>query len=360
MSKTDGVKTFGIVGTGVIGSGWASRALALGWDVVAWDPAPSAEARMRVAVARAWPSLQRLGMSTDASLDRLRFVSTLDELGAVCDFIQENAPENLELKQSLHAQLSTVTPAHIVIGSSTSGLLPTDMQRDMVAPERLVVGHPFNPVYLLPLVEVVGGKQTSPDSIIKAMEVYRSLGMHALHVRNEIEGFLTDRLQEALWREILHIVNDGIATTDELDQSIVYGPGLRWAAMGTNLIYHLAGGEAGMRHMLEQFGPALELPWTKLVAPKLNDTLIDRMVEGTQAQAAGRSIAELEGMRDEYLIDVMEALERRGLSAGLTLRHHRELTGTPTAETFIGVVAANGGPTIVTDRNGKPYRLEAL
>ncbi len=354
------VKTFGIVGTGVIGSGWASRALALGCDVVAWDPAPGAEARMRVAVARAWPSLQRLGMSADASLDRLRFVSTLDEVGSVCDFIQENAPENLELKQSLHAQLSAVTPAHVVIGSSTSGLLPSDMQRDMVAPERLVVGHPFNPVYLLPLVEVVGGKQTSAESIAKAMEVYRSLGMHALHVRNEIEGFLTDRLQEALWREILHIVNDGVATTDELDQSIIYGPGLRWAAMGTNLIYHLAGGEAGMRHMLEQFGPALELPWTKLVAPKLNDTLIDRMVEGTQAQAAGQSIAALEGMRDEYLIDVMEALERRGLSAGLTLRHHRELTGTPTAETFTGIVGAEGSPTIVTDRAGKRYRLEAL
>jgi carnitine 3-dehydrogenase len=360
VSQTREVKTFGIVGTGVIGSGWASRALALGWDVVAWDPAPGAEARVRVAVSRAWPSLARLGMSADASLDRLRFVATLDELGGACDFIQENAPENLELKQSLHAQLSAVTPAHVVIGSSTSGLLPTDMQRDMVAPERLVVGHPFNPVYLLPLVEVVGGKQTSADSIAKAMDVYRSLGMHALHVRNEIEGFLTDRLQEALWREILHIVNDGVATTDELDQSIVYGPGLRWAAMGTNLIYHLAGGEAGMRHMLEQFGPALELPWTKLVAPKLNDTLIDRMVEGTQAQADGRSIAELEAMRDEYLIDVMEALERRGLSAGLTLRHHRELTGTPTAETFTGVLGVNGEPTIVTDRHGKRFRLEAL
>jgi carnitine 3-dehydrogenase len=364
LRQTESVKTFGIVGTGVIGSGWASRALALGYDVVAWDPAPGAEARLRVAVERAWPSLQRLGMSPDASLDRLRFVSTLEEVGSVCDFIQENAPENLELKQSLHAQLSAVTPLHVVIGSSTSGLLPSDMQRDMVGPDRLVVGHPFNPVYLLPLVEVVGGKQTSPDSLAKAMDVYQSLGMHALHVRNEIEGFLTDRLQEALWREILHIVNDGVATTDELDQSIVYGPGLRWAAMGTNLIYHLAGGEAGMRHMLKQFGPALELPWTKLVAPKLNDTLIDRMVEGTQSQAAGRSIAELEAMRDEYLIDVMEALERRGLSAGLTLRHHRELTGTPTAEVFTEELSAEamrpGEPTIVTDRNGKRYRLEPL
>jgi carnitine 3-dehydrogenase len=353
-------KVFGVVGTGVIGSGWAARALALGWDVVAWDPAPGAEERTRASVTRAWPALTRLGLSPSAHMDRLRFVDTLEDVGSACSFIQESAPERLELKQSLHAQLCAVTPPNVVIGSSTSGLLPTDMQQDMSHPERLVVGHPFNPVYLLPLVEVVGGKATSPESINSAMEVYRSIGMHALHVRNEIEGFLTDRLQEALWREILHIVNDGVATTDELDQSIVYGPGLRWAAMGTNLIYHLAGGEMGMRHMLEQFGPALELPWTKLVAPKLNDTLIDRMVEGTQAQAAGRSIGELETMRDEYLVDVMESLERRGLSAGLTLRHHRELTGTPTAQMFTGYADPTGAVTTVTDTAGQRYQLTPM
>jgi carnitine 3-dehydrogenase len=354
------VKTLGIVGTGVIGSGWASRALALGWDVVAWDPAPGAEQGTRAAVDRAWPALLRLGVSASANTERLRFVSTLEEVGAVSTFIQESAPERLELKQTLHAELSALTPADVVIGSSTSGLLPSDMQRDMTAPERLVVGHPFNPVYLLPLVEVVGGKQTSSQSIAEAMNVYRSLGMHALHVRNEIEGFLTDRLQEALWREILHIVNDGIATTEELDQSIIYGPGLRWAAMGTNLIYHLAGGEAGMRHMLEQFGPALELPWTKLVAPQLNDTLIDRMVKGTEAQADGRSISDLERMRDEYLVDIMETLERRGLSAGLTLRHHRELTGTRTAEMFTEVLPSSRDRRVVSDRNGNHFRLELL
>jgi carnitine 3-dehydrogenase len=354
------VKTFGVVGTGVIGSGWAARALALGWDVIAWDPAPGAETKTRSAVTRAWPGLIRLGLAPGASPDRLRFVSSLEEVGQCCSFIQESAPERLELKQALHAQLSAATPSEIVIGSSTSGLLPTDMQRDMTHPERLVVGHPFNPVYLLPLVEVVGGKQTSPSAIASAMETYRSIGMHALHVRNEIEGFLTDRLQEALWREILHIINDGVATTDELDQSIIYGPGLRWAAMGTNLIYHLAGGEMGMRHMLEQFGPALELPWTKLVAPKLNDMLIDRMVEGTMAQAAGRSISELEGLRDEYLVDVMEALERRGLASGMTLRHHRALTGTPTAHIFSGIPTSNGEVEIVTDATGKRFRLSAI
>jgi carnitine 3-dehydrogenase len=354
------VTTFGIVGTGVIGSGWATRALALGNDVVAWDPGPGAFDGLQRSVNRAWPSMERLGLAEGASPGRIRFVETLEQVGASADFIQESAPERLELKQALHARLSAHTPSHVVIGSSTSGLLPSDIQRDMVHPERLVVGHPFNPVYLLPLVEVVGGSQTAVASISTAMETYRAIGMHALHVRNEIEGFLTDRLQEALWREILHIVNDGVATTDELDQSIIYGPGLRWAAMGTNLIYHLAGGEMGMRHMLEQFGPALELPWTKLVAPKLNDTLIDRMVEGTQAQAAGRSIADLEGMRDDYLLDVMEALERRGLAAGLTLRHHRSLTGTPTASIYTGIPSQDGSPMIVTDSVGRKYRLDPI
>jgi carnitine 3-dehydrogenase len=333
------MSTLGIVGSGVIGSGWTTRALAVGWDVVAWDPAPGAEARLRTAVERAWPSMARLGLAASASPSRLRMVDTLAEVGATATFIQENAPERLELKQALHAELCSVTPAHVVIGSSTSGLLPTDMQSGMAHPGRLV-----------------GGKATASASIESAMATYRSLGMHALHVRNEIEGFLTDRLQEALWREILHIVNDGIATTDELDQSIVYGPGLRWAAMGTNLIYHLAGGEAGMRHMLEQFGPALELPWTKLVAPKLNDTLIDRMVEGTQAQAAGRSIADLERMRDEYLIDVMEALERRNLSAGQSLRAHRELVGHPSAgSTWLQVQDGIG-----TDSEGRRFRVEPI
>lgn len=361
------MSTLGLVGTGVIGAGWGARALALGWDVVAWDPAPGAEARLRAAVERAWPALTRLGLAPGADPSRVRMVATLAEVGAVATFVQESAPERLELKQALHRDLDAVTPAQVVIGSSTSGLLPSDIQADMAHPERLVVGHPFNPVYLLPLVEVVGGKATSTDAVASALATYRSLGMHALHVRNEIEGFLTDRLQEALWREILWLVNDGVATTDELDQSIVYGPGLRWAAMGTNLIYHLAGGEAGMRHMLEQFGPALELPWTKLVAPTLNDTLIDRMVEGTQAQAAGRSIAELEQLRDAYLVDVMEALERRGLAAGMALRHHRELTGAPAPSLVDGMAAEaerlgasverDGDALVVTEASGRRFRL---
>jgi len=190
----------------------------------------------------------------------------------------------------------------------------------MAAPERLLVAHPFNPVYLLPLVELVAGRQTSAAALDAAARFYSYIGMHPLRVRREVPGHLTDRLQEALWREILHLVNDDVATTGELDDSIVYGPGLRWAAMGTNLIYHLAGGETGMRHMLRQFGPCLKWPWTKLEAPELTEGLIDKMVAGTQAEAAGRSIRELERLRDDYLVAIQQVLREYNIGAGATLR----------------------------------------
>lgn len=284
--------------------------------MVAWDPAPDAEAKLRAAVDRAWPSVQRLGLFPGADPSKLSMAPSLEELCTRADFIQESAPERLELKQGLLAQLDAAAPAGTVIASSTSGLLPSDLQAACSAPERIVVGHPFNPVYLLPLVEVVGGSRTSEATIEHAITIYDELTMHPLRVRNEIEGHLSDRLQEALWREVLHIVADGIATTEELDDAIIYGPGLRWAGMGTNLTFHLAGGEAGMRHMLSQFGPALKLPWTKLEAPDLTDELIDRMVEGTQDQADGRSIAELERLRDDYVLAVMQALRKFRLGAG--------------------------------------------
>ncbi len=236
------------------------------------------------------------------------------------DFIQENIPEQLELKQRVLADVSRTAGREVIIASSTSGLMPSDLQLHMTAPERFLVAHPFNPVYLLPLVELVGGKLTAPSTIESSRQFFTYIGMHALHVRREVPGHLTDRLQEAMWREILHMVNDGVATTGELDESIIYGPGLRWAAMGMNLIYHLAGGESGMRHMLEQFGPCLKWPWTKLEAPELTDTLIDRMVEGTQAQAQGRSIRELERLRDDYLVAIQQVLRQSNIGAGATLR----------------------------------------
>ncbi len=314
------VKTLGLLGTGVIGGGWAARALHYGIDVIAADVKPEMEEWIRGAVANAEPALSRLTFAPLPPKGKLTFTTDMHEMAAKADFIQENIPENIELKQRVLADISRTAPADVIIASSTSGIMPTDLQRDMIAPERLMVGHPFNPVYLLPLCELVGGKKTSAETIEAARVFYTYIGMHALHVRHEVPGHLTDRLQEALWREILHMVNDGVATTGELDESIIYGPGLRWAAMGTNMIYHLAGGQPGMRHMLAQFGPCLKWPWTKLEAPELTDQLIDRMVEGTQAQAAGRSIRELERLRDDYLVAIQQVLRQYNIGAGATLK----------------------------------------
>jgi carnitine 3-dehydrogenase len=314
------VKTLGLLGTGVIGGGWAARALHFGIDVIAADVKPEMEEWIRGAVANAEPALSRLTSAPLPPKGKLSFTTDLRFMAERADFIQENIPEQLDLKRRMLAEVSRHAPADVIIASSTSGLTPTDLQRDMVAPERFLVAHPFNPVYLLPLVELVGGAVTAPAAIDAAAEFLTYIGMHALRVRREVPGHLTDRLQEAIWREILHMVNEGVATTGELDDSIVYGPGLRWAAMGTNMIYHLAGGETGMRHMLAQFGPALKWPWTKLEAPELTEALIDKMVEGTQAQAAGRSIRELERLRDDYLVAIQQVLRQFDIGAGSTLR----------------------------------------
>jgi carnitine 3-dehydrogenase len=298
-------KRLAVIGTGVIGSAWAARALARGLDVSAWDPAPGAEARLRSAITNAWPALQRVGLAAGASRRRLRFASSLQAAVQGADYVQENGPEDENLKRSLLAEIDAVAPASVVIASSSSGLLPSRIQSDSKHPDRVLIGHPFNPVYLLPLVEVVPGVRTKPATIKKAIRFYEQLGMRPLHVRREIAGYISDRLQEAIWREALHMINDGVATTEEIDAAIVYGPGLRWAFMGTFLTFHLAGGEGGMRHMLEQFGPALKLPWTKLRAPELTPQLASRVINGTRSQANGRSIKQLERWRDDKLIKIM-------------------------------------------------------
>ena len=312
-------KTFAVIGAGVIGAGWAARALAKGLGVIAWDVGADWEDKLRSAVENAWPALARLGVEEGASMDRLRRADSLEAACTVADFIQESVPEHIDVKRSLIARIDSLTDPAVLIASSTSGLLPSNLQADCRHPERIVVGHPFNPVYLLPLVEVVGGDRTSRDSVDRAMAFYAGLGMHPLRVRNEIDGFLSDRLQEALWREALHLVNEDVATTEELDAAITLGPGLRWAFMGTFLAFHMAGGDAGMRHFMAQFGPALKLPWTRLEAPELTDTLVDKLASGTERQAQGRTVKELERLRDDCLVSIMEALRRHSVGAGKVL-----------------------------------------
>ena len=308
-----------MVGTGVIGAGWATRCLARGIDVVATDPGPDAAAKLSASLENARPAAQKLYGSANVKPGTLTFVASVAEAVADADYVQESAPEREDLKRKLHAEIDAAARPDVIIASSSSGLMPTAIQADCRHPERVLIGHPFNPVYLLPLCEVVGGSKTSADNIQRACAFYTSIGMHALHVRKEIEGYLSDRLQEAIWREILHLVNDGVATTGELDDAIKYGPGLRWAFMGTNMIFHMAGGDTGMRHMLHQFGPALKLPWTKLKAPELTDALIDRMVEGTQEQAEGKTVKELEQLRDNCLIDIMRTLQKYEIASGKVL-----------------------------------------
>src|SRR5580700_1643146 len=356
MAGMRNVKTLGLLGTGVIGGGWAARALHFGIDVIAADVKPEMEQWIRGAVANAEPALARLTAAPLPPKGKLTFTTDLKVMARQADFIQENIPEQLPLKQRMLAEVSKYASADVIIASSTSGLTPTDLQRDMVAPERFCVAHPFNPVYLLPLVELVPGAKTAPATIEAAAKFFTYIGMYALRVRHEVPGHLTDRLQEAMWREILHMVNEGVATTGELDESIIYGPGLRWAGMGMNLIYHLAGGETGMRHMLAQFGPALKWPWTKLEAPELTEALIDKMVAGTQAQAAGRSIRELERLRDDYLVAIQQVLKQYNIGAGATLRALEERLYEAAAADARERIQSVAGARAAAD-SGEPLRL---
>jgi carnitine 3-dehydrogenase len=308
MTEAKEIRRVALVGGGLIGGGWAARCLARGLDVIATDPGPEAEAKLRAIVANAWPAVTKLGLKPGASQARLSFAADLEAAVASADFIQESAPENEDLKRRLHARIDAAAAPGIVIASSSSGLLPSRFQADCRHPERILVGHPFNPVYLLPLVEVLGGEKTGAPAIAAAIAFYRRIGMRPLEVRCEVPGYIADRLQEAMWREALHLVADGVCGTADIDDAIRFGPGLRWSFFGSCLIYHLAGGDAGMAHFMEHFGPALELPWTKLEGPTLTPELTRRLVEGTRAQAAGRSVKELERFRDDCLIAIDRAL----------------------------------------------------
>ena len=305
----DEIRRVGLVGGGVIGSGWSIRCLAQGLDVSVTDPAPGAEEGLRDAVARAWPIMEQAGLAEGVSPDRLRFAASIEEAVSDADFVQENVPEREELKTEVLREIGEHAPRDAIIASSSSGLLPSRIQARTAAPERVMIGHPFSPLYILPLVEIVGGRATSDAAIKAAGGYYRRIGMRPLHVRNEIEAYISDRLQQAIWYEALHLVNDGIATIPEVDAAITGGPGLRWAFMGTAMAWHVASGEGGMRATLAHFGPAMELPWTKLEPPALSDELTRRVVEGCDEESGDRDWRELQRRRDLCLLKMREVID---------------------------------------------------
>ncbi|SCD83538.1 carnitine 3-dehydrogenase [Streptomyces sp. ScaeMP-6W] len=312
ITPPENVRRVACVGAGVIGGGWVAHFLARGYDVTAWDPAPDAAQKLRRLVDAAWPALTSLGLAEGASPDRLTVTETLEQAVAEAEFVQESAPEKLDLKRDLLTRLDAATPPGVVIASSTSGYPMTDMQTTAADPSRLVVGHPFNPPYLIPLVEVVGGEHTDPAAVAWAARFYEAAGKSVITMNNEVPGFIANRLQEALWREALHMVANGEATVRDIDLSITEGPGLRWAVMGPMLTFALAGGEGGMAHMLDHFGPSLKSPWTRLEAPELDRELYDAVVAGCDEAADGRSIADLVAERDKGVIDVLRATGRLG------------------------------------------------
>ena len=300
------MKKIAVIGTGVIGSGWIIRFLAHDKKVIAYDKDKKFEKKVITEIKQTWPYVKKLFNKKKLKLKNFRYVTSLQEALKDADFIQECAPENYKLKTKLMEIIGKYSKPNAIISSSSSGLLPSKIYSKCKNPSRTIIAHPFNPVYMIPGVELVPGKKTKKNILNKAYKFYRSISMNPIMLKKELPGYLSDRLQEALWREALHIVNEGYATTKDLDRAIEDGPGLRWSLMGTFLTFHLAGGKAGMKHMLEQFGPALKLPWTKLKAPKLSKKLSSRVIIGTRNQAKGKSVEQLSKIRDEYLVKLQK------------------------------------------------------
>ena len=304
------IKKVAIIGTGVIGAGWIIRCLAQGMIVHAFDKDLKLKKNLLSEIKRTLPFVKKLFKKKKINLKNFKYFTSLEQALENVDFVQECAPENYIIKTNLLKLISKYVKKNTIISSSSSGLLPSKIFSKSSNPARGIIGHPFNPVYLLPLVEIVPGKKTDKKYLKIAKKFYQSISMNPIIVKKELPGYLSDRLQEALWREALHIVNEGYATTEDLDRAIEDGPGLRYSLMGTFLTFHLAGGKLGMKHMLKQFGPALKLPWTKLKAPVLTKKLSNRLISGTKKQAKGKSIALLSNIRDEYLVNLQKLRKR--------------------------------------------------
>jgi len=311
------------IGGGVIGAGWIARLIENGVDVRVFDPAPDARQKVDAVLhnsRRAYAKLVSVKRPVEGSV---QFCDSIADAVEGAELIVESVPERLDIKQAVYAEIEAAADPAAIVASSTSGIMPTDLQAKMTHPERLLVAHPFNPVYLLPLVELVGGKQTDAKTIERAREIYTALGMKPLHIRKEIEAFVADRLLEAIWRESLWLVKDGIATTQDIDDAVRYGFGLRYAQMGVFDTYRVAGGEAGMRHFMAQFGPCLKWPWTKLTdVPEFTEELVDLIAGQSDEQSGHLEIREMERIRDDNLIAILHALKGNDWGAGQVLAQY--------------------------------------
>src|SRR6202008_4281172 len=296
------VRRIAVVGTGVIGASWAAQYLARGFDVVATDPAPNAEANLRAYVDAAWPELTTIGLSPGASRDRLSVTTDMKKALAQDDFVQENGPERPEFKIKLFAHMDDATPVDSIIASSSSGITPSVMQSKCKHPERILVGHAFNPPHIIPLVEVVGGTKTSPDAIERAIAFYDAIGKKTIPLNKEVTGHVANRLQAALYREIVYLIEQGVLNVVDADTAVSWGPGLRWGVMGQSLLWHLGGGEGGIRHFMDHLMGPLEGMWAALGTPTMTPELKQTIVDGVLQKAAGRSVDQLAGERDRGLL----------------------------------------------------------
>lgn len=307
MTYDKPIKRIAIVGTGVIGASWAAQFLAKGLDVVATDPAPGAETRLREFVAQAWPALERLGLAPRASQARLSFNADLGEALKDVDFVQENGPERIDFKQQLYGQIDALLPADVIVASSSSGLPMSEIQKGATAhPERCIIGHPFNPPHLMPLVELVGGKLTEKAAIDRADVFYSAIGKKTVRINKELPGHVANRLQSALVREVYYLVATDVLSAADVDAALSWGPGLRWGLMGSMMINHLAGGPGGIEHFLEQFAGPMQAGWKGLGNPELTPEVQKKLIDSVHAEVGTRTIAELEAERDGLLLGLLQ------------------------------------------------------
>ena len=326
MSYDKPIRRIAIVGTGVIGASWAAEFLARGFDVVATDPAPKAEANLREYIDEAWKDLTSIGLSKGASRDRLRFTTNMKEALSEADLVQENGPERPDFKIKLYAEMEEVAPVDSLFASSSSGITPSVIQSQCKHPERVVIGHPFNPPHIIPLVEVVGGSKTSPDAIQQAISFYASIGKKPIHLKKELPGHVANRFQAALYREMLYLIEQGVLSVEDTDAAVCYGPGLRWGVMGQSLQWHLGGGAGGIKHFMDHLMPPLEGMMKALGTPNITPELKQKVINGVMREAAGRSVDQLaQELPQRVLVGHEQAVVVRvvlhGLAPGLGARH---------------------------------------